>query len=928
MFKMISICSLHVKLIFEDYQQEYNEQKSKRVEKVVLFFFIKKTFFVSLFFLFLCCYLVLYNLKRKMKSTLLAATLLSLFGKLTNGDMYLQCIPGSNDRLDEPNRDRNNGNRLFDSQNNDRGGYNVGKMSYYFNEQVPVCWTNQHSSGRYGLRGTEIKFQYMCDALARDGTTTNTIPDDPRQCYNYDCDTDTEYGRHESFSYYQYCKASERNKGLFTANQNLNGYASIYTRQNPTGNRHGYECPEERDYYPWWRASPWRDIHIFTNNAERCDAYQTESQNVKSRWQCAFTSQYWTDVLKGYVKGNSLGMLPLNMTKCINSPTFVDPKDNQTYKIYQPQEVAAHGISAPGCTETIVTRDNHHGVPGTRNYWTYMWTVPDLSSDNFYTAADYSTCCVLRTTYNITTNDYPAWSDDYSINAGVDWRNNSEKKNPNPDTDPAQIRIWENFGLSKNDIIAAFNDRNRDGQRQKNARGYIFINNPRVDPFGLGPYNYTGGSSRIQLQLAINTNQFGRTFQDRTHCFSIHPRPSGIPASAKISLLTVQGKRGNIVQVYPATEYTFQPEPAQITRGDYVHFCWTGSNTEPNNNDGQGLAGTDRSNICPLNDQQYSKKLYSDIDGNYAKLGDYRGPGYNADSDNSNSINNRNYLSTGPAVGDLGNSYPAWLVEPEYAASEPKWYPYAQRRQVTKSAMGGLDIDTLSRLCTTRRVDQKYEQMDFGSMEEFDGAGTTTCIEPVQVTENGEWNFLCTRNNNFSNRSQKGTLIVSDSDTLLVAVTEKGGRFSNGAGSAIVVVPPGSVATGQSLQFSVTTWYKPGSDSSIVQISGPDGGAFSSSDLTQGGYIEIWIPYTAKGLNQPTVYYTSDLQSSSWGDSGEARVDYSQNTYYAVKDVNEGGYYKAVNHASWWQVLLLVVFGGLVFACFSFIIVKKCYLKK
>jgi len=240
--------------------------------------------------------------------------------------------------------------------------------------------------------------------------------------------------------------------------------------------------------------------------------------------------------------------------------------------------------------------------------------------------------------------------------------------------------------------------------------------------------------------------------------------------------------------------------------------------------------------------------------------------------------------------------------------------------------MGGLDIGTLSRLCTTRKVDKNYQQMDFGSMEQFDGAGTTTCIEPVQVTTNGQWNFLCTRNNNFSNRSQKGTLIVSDSNTFLVTVTENGGRFSNGPGNAIVVVPPGAIVSGQSLQFSVTTWYKPGSDSSIVEISGPNGGAFDGNEFVSGGYIELWIPYNSKGLNQPTVFYSSTSQG--WGNQGQARIDYSQNTFYAVKDVNSGGYYKAVNYASWWQVVLLVIFGGLVFACMSYIIVKKCYLKK
>lgn len=35
---------------------------------------------------------------------------------MTHADMYLHNMRGSNNRLDERNRDRNNGNRLFDSQ--------------------------------------------------------------------------------------------------------------------------------------------------------------------------------------------------------------------------------------------------------------------------------------------------------------------------------------------------------------------------------------------------------------------------------------------------------------------------------------------------------------------------------------------------------------------------------------------------------------------------------------------------------------------------------------------------------------------------------------------------------------------------------------------------------------------------------------------
>ena len=54
--------------------------------------------------------------------------------------------------------------------------------------------------------------------------------------------------------------------GLFTANQNLKGDSAKFTRQNANGKRRGYEVPEERDYYPYWAPTPWKDIAIMASD--------------------------------------------------------------------------------------------------------------------------------------------------------------------------------------------------------------------------------------------------------------------------------------------------------------------------------------------------------------------------------------------------------------------------------------------------------------------------------------------------------------------------------------------------------------------------------------------------------------------------------------------------------------------------------------
>ena len=120
--------------------------------------------------------------------------------------------------------------------------------------------------------------------------------------------------------------------------------------------------------------------------------------------------------------------------------------------------------------------------------------------------------CVLRIRYNISTGDYDGWHTDYKSNA------------PN-------------------------------------------------SPISTNPYKYFGDQN---LSYAVNTAQYGRTFQDRSFTFAIRNRPGGVVDTKRIFNLNVRGKRGNIVQVYPAVEYDFVPNRLTVRKGDSIHFQWTG----------------------------------------------------------------------------------------------------------------------------------------------------------------------------------------------------------------------------------------------------------------------------------------------------------------------------------------------------------------
>jgi len=160
----------------------------------------------------------------------------------------------------------------------------------------------------------------------------------------------------------------------------------------------------------------------------------------------------------------------------------------------------------------------------------------------------------------------------------------------------------------------------------------------------------------------------------------------------------------------------------KMKSNDLVHIQWTGSNTHDNNNDGddgEGRGGTDRHNIVQIAHRNSNYPLLFDEETMF-----------------KNAIV---HWSEGCDPG--ATEMTAKDVAIQFATSG-----YVE-------CLSGCKHDTNKR-------SGRNEELD----SELDNAPASFSGMLLEFQEKGKYHYMCSRNNNFSNRSQKGTITVEAED--------------------------------------------------------------------------------------------------------------------------------------------------------------------
>jgi hypothetical protein len=297
------------------------------------------------------------------------------------------------------------------------------------------------------------------------------------------------------------------------------------------------------------------------------------------------------------------------------------------------------------------------------------------------------------------------------------------------------------------------------------------------------------------VKLKVNTNQYGRTFQDRSYVFSIKPLPTANKAAdrkadtpmvdytrmsqamksgGKIYNVNVRGKRGNIVQVYPSVEYDFVPNSLALGTNDMVHFQWTGSDYNPRRGCNDATGGPPDLNLFTTNPNaenpraDRSNVMFTYHMGNNVPM-DYLG--YPHDDANmtyadKRSMANMTVLSNvpcyDPAVDtqDTANACYQSVMRMAYLNQQSDRGSLTLRANNPCLSEAELNEITLNNgEDTAKNHPLNCAKMNAKPFPYFDGG-------IMFMRKAGFFPFFSSRNNNFSNRQQSGLICIGSNCTI------------------------------------------------------------------------------------------------------------------------------------------------------------------
>jgi len=568
---------------------------------------------------------------------------------------------------------------LADNDANGQAGYVMEPMAVVEGSVLPFDWTNQHGCGPNSNVDCELVVQMMCDEPAgnpvvRDGEQTgcNNNNDQCPPLNNNNAVTaatpQTQFGNHEPVQWYLNGRTRQRNKGLFLADQNINNdQTARKTRQNPNGGRSGTENEEERDYYPYWQATPFRDLAVMTSNTTRCALYEAETQNVKNKGECTNPAHN-------------------NQAACTGAGA------TWTEKGMWPEGTAPD----LNCMAAPWTRDNHLGNAAGTNAAdgeeagdgayaaSYNVTFPKMLGTG--QSANFDRC-ILRLRYNITTGDGVVTDVEGAATDLAAAGEQATQSSP----------FW--------DLDSTLN-----GDDASPVTGNPQTIVPAASGADGGAALKDGAGATRTLQMALNTDQTGRTFQDRTGVFHVRAMTEAEEddcTDGTVLNVGVIGKRGNIVQSYPAVEHDFSPAAIEANTDDCIHFQLHMTDRDVNNgdNNGEGKDGTGRSNFVV---QAAGTRTYP-----------------------ITKFNEQNFFNT-----------------PE---EMEKWAFLEQEK------IGGAGCQNENNIANNNNNNQQDER----NCAVLNARGPYYDGGMKAMSTAGSWNFMSTRDNNFSNRSQKGNISVT-----------------------------------------------------------------------------------------------------------------------------------------------------------------------